>query len=133
MRVWENLVGRSSGPMNVRLIVQPTVAAIIAIRAGLSDARNGRPVFLWAAATNPVARRELLVQGWKDVGTVFILAGVLDAVYQLLVHHGVFVLELLVVATTLAIVPYILIRGPAARVGRWLANRSDDAQRDRGK
>jgi hypothetical protein len=117
-RVWENLIGRSAGPLNFRLIIQPTVAFIIAIWAGLKDAREGRPAFLWAALSNPGYRPELLRQGWKDVGKVFIVAIVLDSIYQLIVHRGVYVLELLIAATVLAIVPYVLIRGPVNRIAR---------------
>jgi hypothetical protein len=117
-RVWDNLIGRASGPMNFRLIIQPAVATFIAIRAGLNDARQGRPAFFWAALWNPAYRPELLQQGRKDVGKVFILAAALDSVYQLIVHRGVYVLELLVVATVLAIVPYVLIRGPVNRIAR---------------
>jgi hypothetical protein len=120
-RVWEDLIGRSTGPMNVRLILQPIVASILAIRAGLADAREGRPPFLWAAATDPAHRQKLLRQGWKDVGRVFILACVLDAIYQLIAQRRVYPLELLIVATALAIVPYVLLRGPVARIGRRLA------------
>ena len=39
-RVWENLVGRVGGPMTFRLILQPTMAVFLAIRAGLKDARE---------------------------------------------------------------------------------------------
>jgi hypothetical protein len=117
-RVWENLIGRSAGPLNFRLLIQPTVATLIAIRAGLRDAREGRAAFLWAALSDPGCRRELLRQGWKDVGKVFILAMVLDSIYQLIVHHGVYVLELLIIATVLAIVPYALVRGPVNRIAR---------------
>jgi hypothetical protein len=42
---------------------------------------------------HPGHRPELLRQGWKDVGKVFILAVVLDSIYQLIVHRGVYVLE----------------------------------------
>jgi hypothetical protein len=73
---------------------------------------------LWAALSDPGCRRELLRQGWKDVGKVFILAMVLDSIYQLIVHHGVYVLELLIIATILAIVPYVLVRGPVNRIVR---------------
>ena len=102
-RVWENLIGRSSGPMNLRLVIQPAVAGVLAIRAGLKDAREGRPAFLWSAITNSAYRPELLRQGSRDVGKVFVVAAVLDAVYQLIVQRGVFLLELLVVAILLAI------------------------------
>jgi hypothetical protein len=117
-RVWENLIGRTSGPMNFRLIVQPAIAGIIAIRAGLKDAREGQPAFFWAALGNPNYRSELLQVGWKDVGKVFVLAAALDSIYQLIVHRGVYVLELLITATVLAIVPYLLIRGPVNRIAR---------------
>ena len=117
-RVWDNLIGRTSGPMNFRLIIQPAVATLIAIRAGLNDAREGRPAFFWAALWNRAYRPELLRQGWKDVGKVFILAMVLDSIYQLIVHRGVYVLELLITAAVLAILPYVLVRGPINRIAR---------------
>jgi hypothetical protein len=47
---------------------------------------------------------------------VFVLALVLDVVYQVLVLHWVYPGELLVVATLLALVPYLIVRGPANRI-----------------
>ena len=41
-------------------------------------------------------------QAWTDVGTVFIVALILDSIYQVVVHAGIFTLELLVTATFLA-------------------------------
>ena len=49
------LIGRTDGPLTLRLIFQPTVAAILAIRAGLKDAREGRTPYLWSMFTNAVA------------------------------------------------------------------------------
>jgi hypothetical protein len=117
-RLWHNITARLTGPMNIRLIVQPTVATILAIRAGLRDARQNRPPFFWALFWKAAHRRELLRQGWKDVGKVFLLAAILDVVYQLIVHRGVYVLELLITAVTLAIVPYVLVRGPINRIAK---------------
>jgi len=117
-RGWENLIGRSDGPMNFRLLLQPAVAILFAIRAGLRDARNGQPPFLWAFFSNPGQRHELLRQGWKDVGTVFIVALILDSIYQVIVHAGIYTLELLITATVLAIVPYAVIRGLVTRLAR---------------
>ena len=119
-RVWDNLMARASGPMNFRLIIQPAVASFLAIRAGLKDAREGRPTFLWTAVTNRAHRPELFRQGRNDVGKVFALAVLLDAIYQLIVQRGVYVLELVIVATSLAVVPYILLRGPVSRIAKWL-------------
>jgi hypothetical protein len=123
-RVWENLMARVTGPINFRLIIQPLVASFLAVRAGFKDAREGQPPFLWTIISDPSRRSELLRHGWKDVGKVFLLAMLLDAIYQLIFQRGVYVLELLVVATTLAVVPYLLIRGPVTRLMRR-AGRSD--------
>jgi hypothetical protein len=128
-RFWDNLIGRASGPLNFRLMIQPTVASVLAIRAGIKDAREGRPAFLWAAITNPAYRAELVRHSWHDVGKVFVLAVVLDAVYQSIIQGGVFLGELLVVATVLAIVPYILIRGPVNRIAAALRQRTDLGER----
>jgi hypothetical protein len=131
-RFWQDLVGRSSGPMHLRLIMQPAMAAFFAIRAGLADARQGRPAFFWSAITNPAERRELLQSGWKDVGKVFMFAVVLDSIYQLIVHRGVYLGEVVVVATTLAIVPYVLLRGAVNRIARrFVGEPKPGAERDR--
>jgi hypothetical protein len=52
------------------------------------------------------------------VGKVFIVATILDVVYQLIIHQGVYVLELLITAVALAIFPYILLRGPVNRFAK---------------
>jgi len=116
----QNLYARVAGPMNLRLIIQPAVATILAIRAGLRDAHQDRAPFFWAVLWNPEHRRELLRQGWKDVGKVFVIATILDVVYQLIVHRGVYSLELLITAVTLAIVPYVLVRGPISRIAKMV-------------
>ena len=38
IRLWNNLLGRITGPMNFRLIMQPLVAAGFAIWSGVKDA-----------------------------------------------------------------------------------------------
>jgi uncharacterized membrane protein YhhN len=128
-RLWHNIAARLTGPMNLRLIVQPTVATILAIRAGLRDARQNRAPFLWAVLWNSAHRTELLRQGWKDIGKVFLIAATLDAIYQLIVHRGVYLLELLITAVALAIVPYVLLRGPINRIAKMvIATRSATRQ-----
>lgn len=117
-RGWENLIGRSDGPMTFRLIFQPAVAVLLAIRAGLHDAREGQPPFLWTVFSDPGRRRELVRQAWADVRNVFIVALALDSIYQVIVHSGIYILELLLTATILAIVPYVIVRGLVTRVAR---------------
>lgn len=122
VRLWHNITARLTGPMNLRLIIQPTVATILAVRAGLRDAHQNRPAFLWVVLRNSAHRRDLLRQGRKYVGKVFFVAVILDVIYQLIVHRGVYLLELLITAVTLAIVPYVLLRGPISRIARMVMN-----------
>jgi hypothetical protein len=112
-RFWEDLGGRVGGPLSFRLLLQPLVAMVLAIRAGLEDARTGRPPYFWAIVTHPDHRRDLLREGWKAVAKVFVIAAIIDAVYQVMVFRWVYPGELLLVAFLLACVPYLLIRGPA--------------------
>jgi hypothetical protein len=115
-RFVENIVGRVHGPMNVRLILQPLMAVIFAIRDGRKDARDGKPAYFWAILTDAEHRRDLLRGGWKAVGKVFIIALVLDAIYQFITVKWFYPAEALVVAVVLALVPYILLRGPINRL-----------------
>jgi O-antigen ligase len=124
-RGWENIIGRPDGPMAFRFIFQPLMAAILAVRAGLNDARKGRTAFLWTLVRDPAQRSELMRDAWKDVGRVFLLAVILDAIYQLITQKWIYPLELLVTAALLAIVPYVLIRGPVTRIAARLRRRSE--------
>jgi hypothetical protein len=118
-RVWEMLIGRADGPFNFRLLAQPAMAAVFAIRAGLRDARENRPPFLfWAIFTNAGARHDLSRQGWKDVGKVFIVAIVLDVIYEVSVYRWVYPGQAMIVAAVLAFIPYLMIRGPVTRIAR---------------
>jgi hypothetical protein len=115
-RIAENLVGRVHGPMSFRLFLQPTMAVIFAIRAGRRDARDGRGAYFWSLFTEPSHRRELLRNGWKSVGKIFVLAIILDTVYQFIELRWFYPGEALMVALLLAIIPYVLLRGPVNRL-----------------
>jgi len=118
VRIWENLADRVSGPMWFRLIMQPLVAAFFAVRAAMSDAREGKPGYFWAVITHKGERRELIKEGWASVAKVFVMAVVIDAIYQLIVQRWIYPGEIAIVAFLLAVVPYVLIRGPVNRIIR---------------
>ncbi len=117
--LWEMLIGRIEGPLTLRLALQPAMATFFAVRAGLKDARDGRPAYLWKVFTNPAKRYELLHHGWKDIRMVFIMAVLLDSVYQGIEFHWIYLGQAVLVAIILAIVPYVLIRGPVNRLVSW--------------
>jgi hypothetical protein len=136
-RIVEDLFARLDGPLHFRLIVQPLMATIFAVIDGVKDAKTGKPAYFWALLTTPGYRKELVKEGWKSVGKIFILAIVLDVVYQVIVHSSVYPGELLLVAFVLAILPYLVVRGPVNRVMRLGKNRtfqkSSSAGRESGE
>lgn len=122
--IWQrfvhDLVMRLDGPLHLRFIVQPLMAAIFAVADGWKDAKLGRPAYFWAVLFNPEHRIALLRDGWKHFGKIFMLAIILDVIYQLIIHHSIYPGEALIVAVLLAVVPYILLRGPINRLLRGL-------------
>jgi len=117
-RVGEQLMARVSGPMHFRLVLQPVMAAVLAVIAGLKDARTGKPPYFRSLLYDPAHRKEMLRDGWKSVGRVFILALILDAIYQGIVLHFFYLGEAIIVAIVLAIVPYLILRGIVTRLAR---------------
>lgn len=63
------------------------------MRAGLRDAREERPAFLWTVLTDKNSRREFLRSGWRDISKIFVIAMILDAIYQAIVFHRFFVIQ----------------------------------------
>ena len=117
-RVGEQLAARVTGPMKFRLVLQPAMAIFFAVRGGLKDAREGKPPYFWGLFTDPGEREAMLKNGWKSVGKVFILAAVLDAIYQFIELRWFYPGEAVIVAIILAILPYLLVRGPVNRIAR---------------
>lgn len=125
MRVWMDIGDRVGGPMTFRIILQPLMASLLAIRAGMKDAQTGRPPYFWTILTDPSQRGDLVREGWKSVARVFVLAIVMDVIYQLVVLKWVYPFELLLIAILLAVVPYLLIRGPVNRLVRRLRRKRE--------
>jgi hypothetical protein len=123
-RVWTDLIGRIGGPLTFRLILQPAMAIFFAIRDVLQDARQGRPAYFWALFTEPAHRRDLLREGWKAVAKVFVIAFIIDVIYQFIVLRWVYPGEALLTAFILAFVPYLLVRGPVNRIARLWQRRT---------
>ena len=127
-RVWTDLVGRVGGPLTFRIILQPTMAALLGLRVGLKDARVDRPAFLWTRLTNRIHRAELMREGWATIARVFVLAVIMDVVYQWIVLRWIYPGEAMIMAILLAIFPYVFIRGPANRIARRLRGSSRNLQ-----
>lgn len=111
-----DLIGRVDGPMYFRVYLQPLIAIAFAFRDGRNDARQGRAAYGWALLTDAAHRSYLLRDGWKGIGKVFVVAYVLDLVYQYVALHAWHPGQALATAVLLAIIPYVLLRGPINRL-----------------
>jgi hypothetical protein len=117
-RIGADLLGRLTGPLEFRLYLQPAVAVIYALRDGRRDAIAGRTPYLLELIANPLRRGELLYEGWKSVSRVFLLAVIIDLIYQHLALPAIYPGEALVTSFALAVIPYLLLRGPVNRIWR---------------
>ena len=117
-RFWDQLIARPTGPLAFRLILQPIMVIILAVLDGLKDARAGRSPYLWTILTDAAQRAGHLREGLKRVSRVIIFALVMDAIYQFIVLRRFYPGEALVIAFVVAVLPYLAIRGPAARLAR---------------
>jgi hypothetical protein len=82
------------------------------------ERRTGRTAGLSLDRVYGPRRGYLLHEGWKAMLRVFILALVMDAIYQFIVLRWFYPGEAVITALILAFVPYLLIRGPVNRLAR---------------
>ena len=68
---------------------------------------------------NPLERFGRLNEGLISTARIILLGLCMDVIYQLIVLKTFYPGEAVIVATALAFVPYVLLRGPIARVARW--------------
>ena len=114
----EELTARTEGPLAFRFVFQPLMAIGLAIRDGLHDAKHARSPYLWTILSQPDQRAAHLREGMRATLRVIMLATVLDLVYQVVVLRAIRPLETVVIAFGLAYLPYLLVRGPVARIAR---------------
>ena len=117
-RLFEDMIGRVHGAMTFRLLLQPIMAGIPAILDGIKDAKAGRLPYFWSLFTEPLHRKDLLRNGWKSVGRTFILGLVMDTIYQVWQLKAFYPMEAVLTAFILAIIPYLLLRGPVNLIER---------------
>jgi hypothetical protein len=116
LRIWRNVADRPSTKLSFRFILQPSMAAVAALRAGLNDARRGRSPFLRAILREPDERMVRLREGLNATARIMLLGIAVDVVYQLLEFERFYPVESVLIALLLAFVPYCLIRGAVVRI-----------------
>lgn len=127
-RIWQDLLARPAGPLSFRFILQPVMAALLAVRDGMRDAHTGRSPYFWTVISNPGARNARLREGLSATSRILALGLAMDLIYQLSELGTFYPGEALIIAFALAFVPYLLIRGPAARIARWWQKRKAETR-----
>jgi hypothetical protein len=117
-RIWQNVVERPGGPMTFRFFLQPVMAGIAAYLDGVKDARAGRPPFLNALLVDRAGRADRLGEAVIATSRIILLGLVMDLIYQYLEFDAFKPGEAAIVAVLLAVVPYLLLRGPITRIAR---------------
>ena len=129
-RVWGDLVARTEGPMHLRFILQPTMSLLFTILAIIRDTKDGKGPFLERLIKSKGQRGKIMLEAWKDVGKIWVIGIILDVIYQLVVIYKFktetrfYPLESVIVPFFLAMVPYILLRGPVDRIVRRFKGKS---------
>ena len=123
-RAWRQLLDRPSGPVWFRFILQPAAAVAEATIDGIKDARAGASPYLRTMLRHPRKRAGHLREGLTATARLILIGMVMDVVYQLLVLDLFYPAEAVIVALVLAYVPYVLVRGPIARLARWWLHRA---------
>jgi hypothetical protein len=118
LRIWDDITSGRHAPLAFRFILQPAVAAFFAYRAGRQDARDGRPLYMWALVRDREQRRTLLREGWQHIGKVFVFAIIMDGVYQFVSVRWFYPGEAVMVAVVLAVLPYLVFRSLVNRILR---------------
>lgn len=126
-RIWRDILARMGGPMTFRFILQPTMAAVAAIHDGIKDARLGRSPYFWAALHDRREFRARLREGLISMARIVLLGLGMDAVYQHRVLETFYPGEAVLMACMLAVLPYLLLRGPVARIARRRARHAAPA------
>jgi hypothetical protein len=124
LRAWHDIAERPSGPLSFRFILQPIMAALAALHDGVADARVGRSPYFWTVITDPVNRRDRLREGFTSTSRILLLGLIMDAIYQSTEFKAFYPGEMVAVAFLLAFLPYLLLRGPVARVASWWMSKS---------
>lgn len=123
IRFWDEMIARPSGPLKFRFVLQPVVASALAIRDGLKDAHLQRTPYIWTLMNDPARRRKRFVEGVRAVSRVLLLGVAMDVAYQYIALGGFRPLQTAVIALLLALLPYMIVRGPATRIERRFFHR----------
>jgi hypothetical protein len=115
----DDLPARFTGRGRLRFLLQPTIAILLGVRGGLTDARAGNPPYLLGLLVAGDHRREQLRSGVAAIRNLLAMGILLDLVFQLVLYRSVHPGAALAIGPILICAPYALSRALSNRVARW--------------
>jgi hypothetical protein len=109
-RLLEDIPKRLTGPGRFRFLLQPAVAILLGVRAGITDARAGNSPFLFSLLFHSPHRSSLLKQAFSQLSVLIAMSILLDLIAQFLILRQVFPVPALVLGPVLIALPYSIAR-----------------------
>lgn len=127
-RIVESMADKPGGPLTFRFILQPVMAAGLAAIDGIHDACNGARPYFWSFPSGSSRRIARLHDGVIATSRVIVLGLGLDVIYQTIEFETVFPREAAIITVVLGFIPYLLLRGPFARLARLWGERQQNSK-----
>ena len=105
-----------TGPGNLRFVLQPLIAILLAIRDGRNDAKSGTPAFLAEMVSGSGPRGATLKVSMKATLMPFSVAVILDSILQIIIFDVWRLQWALVVGLFLVGIPYVVVRSISNRL-----------------
>jgi hypothetical protein len=114
--ILERIADRFTGPLHLRVILQPLVAIILGIKYGRSDFKKDHPPFFLDIISDKLNRNQKLKMAYRSILTPFLIGVVVDAIFQYIVFHKIHLYGTLLAGIVLIAIPYTLSRGFTNRI-----------------
>jgi hypothetical protein len=109
----DDIPKRLLGPGRFRFLLQPAAAIALGIAAGRSDARSGRPSYLYAVLFGHEERGALVRDALRSIANLVLMGILVDSVCQWLILGTSYPGAAVVVGPVLIVAPYSLARALA--------------------
>jgi hypothetical protein len=126
--IWNNLSGKGllGGNFQIRLIAQPLLGALLGVRFGIRDVKQGRVPVLKRIVEGRGGRGKVVAEAARNAVIPLVIAMLLDAVLQHMNNGRVRPLAAVVDGILLVFLPFLIVR---ALTNRFWTHRHGGAGR----
>lgn len=95
------------------------MASLVAARDGYRDAKSGDSAFMQVMVSDRALRKVRVNKALVATSKIILLSVIMDTVFQILVLKAFYPFEIVIVTLLLALLPYVILRGPFRRIAGW--------------